>query len=540
MSVECSMTVPHIISTLNDQYDRLKRGLIPDSQIMLLPRVNSSLDKKTQIARKSALELFSPDVKEPNTIQRTHAYIQFNKRLGALKHKYKDHQDQLMVTEKARQYKTDRFRRVRVCGDEKLWLEMLDEPAGRPVLVPEPMPVMVPPLDEFKPFFCHMKAKAARPSDQVEFKRGVFYADGRIDMCKQVVGPQWIGKLMEAITNNTKVEHFLLGNNIIDLKGAQAIAAFIEAYRQPIKTWYLAGNRIGAEGVKLIAAALCEDVHADALWLKRNPLMSQGVKYLADMLMTNKSIEILDLDNTGLMDEGCEYLFEKLVHNTTLKVLYIDANNIGLRGAVAIKTYFQTMATQGRVGITSLFMGMNPLKDQGIQEIAQGLLAYHHMERFCVNSARMTSVGLNDLLEALVSQPKLIVLDVGHYKATADMHELPNYLGLAGAQLLSAFIRRASLKILDCRTCHLPLQGLKAVADAVEESKTLLYVYPEQFGLRSAESRQQLKRIRETCDVNCQGLLNLSLQDFLHQDHLRFMKHTSKVKYIDSIYRNNM
>ena len=36
--------------------------------------------------------------------------------------------------------------------------------------------------------------------------------DGRIDMCKQVVGRDWIGELVDAIKDSADVEHFLLGN----------------------------------------------------------------------------------------------------------------------------------------------------------------------------------------------------------------------------------------------------------------------------------------------------------------------------------------
>jgi hypothetical protein len=358
-------------------------------------------------------------------------------------------------------------------------------------------------------------------------------------MCKQVVGPPWIGKLMDSITSNTYVKHFLLGNNIIDRTGAEAIANFIRLQRQPIETWYIAGNKIDGEGMRLIADALSADQCAKALWLKRNPLGVDGVKAVADMLVENRSVEILDLNNVGMLDEGCEYLFDKLTHNTTLKLLYMDANALTVRSCVAIKKYFKTMADRGLVGITSLFMGMNPLKNAGVRELGKGFVHYKSLERLCVSSSRFTTEGLVDLLDPLLSSP-LLHLDVGHYKATADMHELSNCFDVVGAEVLGKFAAsHPTLQILDCRTVHFDTEALDALGAALRHNTRMLYVYPEQYGLRTKESRAALKVIREICYRNCKIHGYAGLQDFC-TNHLRFLKHTPRVRDIDSIYRNNM
>lgn len=37
----------------------------------------------------------------------------------------------------------------------------------------------------------------------VEFKRGVVYEDGRLDLCKMVVGPTHVEKLLDSLEDNT-------------------------------------------------------------------------------------------------------------------------------------------------------------------------------------------------------------------------------------------------------------------------------------------------------------------------------------------------
>lgn len=66
-----------------------------------------------------------------------------------------------------------------------------------------------------------------------------------------------------------------------------------------IKTWYIAGNMIDTDGIKIIAEAFKNDEDATSLWLKRNPLQPEGIKYLGEMLEVNKNLRILDLHNTA-------------------------------------------------------------------------------------------------------------------------------------------------------------------------------------------------------------------------------------------------
>jgi hypothetical protein len=67
--------------------------------------------------------------------------------------------------------------------------------------------------------------------------------DGRLDLCKMVVGETGIKPLLAAMQGNETVKRLLLGNNIVGNKGAQWIADFINNGSK-LTTWYIAGNGI--------------------------------------------------------------------------------------------------------------------------------------------------------------------------------------------------------------------------------------------------------------------------------------------------------
>lgn len=48
-----------------------------------------------------------------------------------------------------------------------------------------------------------------------------------VDLCKQVVGPKGIKPILDAVGNNSHIDRFLLGNNIVGDEGAKVIADFI-------------------------------------------------------------------------------------------------------------------------------------------------------------------------------------------------------------------------------------------------------------------------------------------------------------------------
>ncbi|QKF94529.1 leucine-rich repeat protein [Fadolivirus algeromassiliense] len=497
------------------------------------PRISSSLDKKYNIAHLIAYQLYPIDLtKKDQTAQRKWSYIQYQRLLSTLS---KAFSEQLEKEETLK----SQFREVRKTHQRKYFCELKNKPMSCHITNPTPMPVQVSPIEELQPFFDHLSSNGEVTIPHMEFKRGVQYNDGRMDLCKQVVGPPHIGKLMASLKNNTNIEHFLLGNNIIGINGANAISEFLLNEHKPqIKTWYIAGNEIDEEGSKLIARALKNDTVCESLWLKRNPIKPLGAKYLGEMLEVNKTIKILDLDNTGILDEGTKYLMESLKKNTTLKHLYLDANGLTFTGAQYIAQYFDHMVATNQKGITSLWIGINRMDDEGAVVIANSLKNYKHLKRLCFNSNRLSEKGTKALCDALVDHENLILFDLGIYKSTSDLGELPNNMGDLGAEIIADFIKKnKSVKILSVLHNDISEHGIEVLANALKENDSIDWLYYEQYGTGISQPIRQT--ISNKLESNIKNHYNVSMGEYC-SNILRYVKGSKKLKNIDSIYRNKM
>ena len=230
------------------------------------------------------------------------------------------------------------------------WCCLRNRPLSNKVSDPTAMKVEEAPLEELEPFFTFLDSdkkiiatEFIREEYCKTFCRGAVYEDGRMDLCKQVVGPSWISNLMRSLVPNTQIKHFLLGNNIIGPNGGKAIKEFLlNPNKKPhIETWYLAGNDLNDDAISDIVDGLVNDPDVKYLWLKRNPIKANGIQHITRLLKSNSNIEVLDLHNTAVFDEGLEYLIEGLKSNTSVKLLYLDANNITSKSIDHLTDYYE-------------------------------------------------------------------------------------------------------------------------------------------------------------------------------------------------------
>ncbi len=488
------------------------------------------------LSRAIYLAIYDKEVNESSPIEeRKQSYINYTKLKAALKKAYVLQATQRNVAAyKPLSCKLTPFHKARY--DVATYHAAKSLGLSDQITKPTAMPVEISTLDELQSFFDRLEnptqAVAVKTDDigsYEEFKRGAYYTDGRIDLCKQVVGPTHIERLMKSFRMNPNVTHFLLGNNIIGPVGAKAIADFISDpdKKSNIQTWYIAGNDIDSAGAAQIAAALAYDEHCKDLWLKRNPVGDGGAKALALMLLTNKSIRTLDLDNTAIYDEGCVSIFEALKTNTTLRSIYLDANGLTHVSAKAIADYIRHKALTGSPGLTHLSISINRLEDAGAILIADALRETKYpLKCLVLGGNRIELSGLKSILLYAMESTELTVLDIGYYKATADMGELPNSFGDVGARYLAAFIMlNTPLRYLGFHNTH--ITDLTSIKAAMQFNTNLYMVSPEQFQLSCAE-------LYDYCLRNS----GLTLDE--HKDMVRRLKHGDNIWVIDSIYRNNM
>ena len=422
--------------------------------------------------------------------------------------------------------------------DRNNWSLLKNKPLGKVITEPTAMQVEISPLEELEPFFKFLDSNAL-PIDNsnehepcMKFIRGALYKDKRMDLCKQVVGPNWIEMLMGVLKENTFVEHFLLGNNIIGEIGGKAIGKFLlDEHKPKIKTWYLAGNDLNEQGIKWIVDGLIKDSDCLNLWLKRNPLKPQGIKHIARLLKSNSNIKILDLHNTAVFDEGVEYLVEGLKENKTLRHLYLDANGITSNGIKYLVNYFEYLIMNDLEGISSFWFDMNNIGDDGIIQLVEVLGKYKYLKRLNLGSTGITEKSIPSIVNAFKYHPNLIVLDLGMYKSTSDMGMITNNMGDVGIEHLSELIKEnRSIQFLSVMMNGISSKGIELLKNAIEKNTSLMYLDYAQYGIEISQTL--LTQINDKMKSN---RLNSN-----YTRKLRNLKHGEQIHWIDSIYRNNM
>lgn len=491
------------------------------------PRVGASRRARGELAKRVAAELFPPDEmlafvrdadarddgpaapatahvrrRGPRSLDeasqaRRLAYQRYTQLLSVLNG---------VIAETDPAHARERDRRVLAARayDPAVLAERLARPLARAVTEPEPEPVVPCHLDDLAPLFAHLSDDAP-VERQTAFARGTLTPDGRLDLCKQVVGPEGIRPLLGAMRFTSRVKRLLLGNNIVGDGGAEAIAEFLRARRDsPLECWYIAGNHIGPAGIRHVCEALAHDDRVTSLWLKRNPLKPEGATHVAGLLRANRRLEVLDLVNCGLLDEGFETLLDALTgpsRNTTLRHLYVGTNGITARSAAALARYLATACT-----LESLSISCNRLGDEGVEAIAPALARTRTLRRLSLASNRIGPRGARALAEALADNTSIELLDLGFTKSTLAVGEVGNLLGDEGACAVADLIaRNRTIRSLDLLHNDISQVGVNAIRASLRANTALLSLQLTQFGRTHNEAgrdelRDALARNRAALD----------------------------------------
>mmetsp|Transcript_47862 Transcript_47862/g.112999 ORF Transcript_47862/g.112999 Transcript_47862/m.112999 type:complete len:1463 (+) Transcript_47862:116-4504(+) len=348
--------------------------------------------------------------------------------------------------------------------------ELLEEPPSTRVLFPEPEPVDIASAAEFAPLHDFLRKRGAGGAapvgdapvgdEELHFQRGALCGDGRLDLCKQVIGPSGIESLMESLALDSvtrrAVNSVLLGNNIAGNDLGQAVADMIAGKRvlreegdgttrvQPaVKVWYIAGNRLTADGLRPVLEALQTDDFVTQLWLKRNPLGSSVGVDLASMLQRNTCLQVLDLTNCALLDHGLDLLCPGMRANSTLQHLYLGANGITVVGARKLAQVIK----EGECNLSGLLLASNRLGDEGVRVLCEALeqAPKNTITRLDFSSCGVGPLGAKHISQLLLSANgcKLRHLGLGFDKTTAPLRAVPNRLGAAGVGYLAEAFRNA-------------------------------------------------------------------------------------------------
>jgi len=516
-----------------------------------IPRLDSTLDKKhlpIRMAHYCADKIF---IDTERTTDKLYAKIQYTQLISKIAKAYINEQIK-EATIKA-EYKTNRI----LEHQRHNWCSLKNREIREAVGKPTAMKVEIAPLNELADFFHHLQIDGdITKYPHTEFKRGAVYPDGRMDLCKQVVGPTWIGNLMESLKTNTHIEHFLLGNNITGEEGGSAIRDFLlDPHLCHIKTWYIAGSEFNSNAIGHIVDGLIEDSDTEALWLKRNPIYAEGMIHIRRLLENHTKIHILDLHNCAigltekaysdeskyyekyLTNDGLFQLCEGLKMNNSLRHLYLDCNALTTKSMNFLRDYFEFKLINKSDGIHSLWLDMNKLGDDGL-EILIPTFKNYMIKRLNVGSTMMTEKGCKIICDTFMNHPFIQVLDMSLYKSTADMGEIPNNMSdLAVSSLCELIEQNQSLLYLNVSMNNISEDGINKLADSLEKNNNILFFYYKQYGINI--NQQIIQKINFILNRNIQKYQQMH-QVVVDTEFARTLKHSYRVKNIDSIYRNSM
>ncbi|KAK2064440.1 leucine rich repeat protein [Colletotrichum caudatum] len=468
------------------------------------------------------------------------------------------------------------------------------DPARTPVALTGakavPMPVAVADAADLAPFFDHLERRGTHSLDQgsagaaleggkgepyygvqgAEFRKGVVYEDGRMDLCKMVVGPDHVGNLMDSLRPNPFVRHFLLGNNIIGPVGAREIARFVRELPGRMDTWYLAGNCIDAPSFKTLVDALIESEAVTNIWLKRNPLGPAAAADVYRLITETKNLRTLDLDQTELGDSGTAELFRRLTtfsvaipgrKQLPLRNIYLNGNGISTKAAVAIAEFLGSPAC----GITSLYLSCNPLDDEGARALASGIREAPRLSRLSLQSTGLTAAGANDLFRTAMTHPGVRFLDVSQAYATVDLEQAWNYIDKDAVPSICELVStNQTLQYLNLGSCPISPPELRKVDAAVLESSLLSYnassilpdvnvrvpafnpsadhTMPELHSLSAPTKDEKAleKAVNKHLERNVKATYgdDMTYAKFLEEEKRWIVNDKTDVRKIDSVYRN--
>ncbi|QDT86025.1 ribonuclease inhibitor [Gimesia chilikensis] len=322
---------------------------------------------------------------------------------------------------------------------------------------------------EILPIVEHLRSNVP-VTEQIVFTRGSHLPDGRVDLCKQCIGPEGTTLVADAVKLNLHTRHLLMGANGMGNTGAQALARLIRE-NESLQTIYLGCNRIDELGATELAQAIAESSSVRALWLKRNPIGVEGARQITEMLKHNQKLRTLDLVHTKLGSEGVRLIVRTLATiDTSISLLYLGGNEIIAHDADVLADLLQQNQR-----LRGLYISVNRFGDEGALVLAQGLRSNQGLNALSLASNRIGPEGAAALASALESHPNLVELDLGYDRSTRVLGEDSNRLGVAGAAEIARLIRNnRKLKSVNLTRNRISDRGAVLLLAALERNNELV------------------------------------------------------------------
>ncbi len=316
---------------------------------------------------------------------------------------------------------------------------------------------------ELQPLIDYLRS-GEQPDETVAFPRGTVLPGGRLDLCKQSIGPDGAQRILDAL-GGTKIRAILFGTGAIGNAGARAVADTLDRGVE-LETVYLGCNKITDVG-PLAEAALRSRV--DALWLKRNPLGEAGGKRLAEVIARGGP-RVLDVYNCELGDAGVAAIAEALASPACrVEHVYLGGNAAGPAAAEALGALLSTTTRLRTLQLSASRFATC------LDPITAGLARNRSLEDLCLASCGLSPESGAAIAAALTRHPQLLRLDFAIAPSARALQEAPNRIGDSGAPALADMVRaNGPLRMLDLRENSITSRGAFPILEALHANEHLV------------------------------------------------------------------
>lgn len=288
------------------------------------------------------------------------------------------------------------------------------------------------PAADLEPLLAWLRTGTA-VRERTDFPAGTVLPDGRLDLCKQALGPEGGARVAEALRPGL-LRHVLLGTD--GLGDAGAVLVTDGVVRSGVETLYLGCNGITAGGTCSIAERIAGSPSVvRAVWLKRNPLGRAAGTAGAVLVEAARDLRTLDLVQTGLDATGAQVLADALVvaaaGGRAVERLYVSGNDLGPAGARALAGVVAAGA------VRELYAAAARLGDGGARALADALTAAPHgvLTRLSVASNGIGPQAAG-LLTAAAVHAGVEVVDLGRVRSASALRAADNRLDLTGVDAI--------------------------------------------------------------------------------------------------------
>ncbi|CAH1262340.1 PPP1R37 [Branchiostoma lanceolatum] len=175
-----------------------------------------------------------------------------------------------------------------------------------------------------------------------------------------------------------------------------------------IQTLHLECTNLSGRPMFLLMSALKVNVAVKELFLADNRLGVPDAQQIGQMLKMNNTVQLLDLRNNQIQDTGLVHICEGLGEQERgIVTLVLWSNHITQLGAEYLRETLPLLNY-----LETLNMGHNPIGNEGVLSMKEGLLMNQSLLRLGLVDTKMTCEGAIALAEFLSINPRIVRLDL--------------------------------------------------------------------------------------------------------------------------------